>query len=250
MKWGNNNMQENAVILSNTEIAKDIWRMEIKTNLAKEARPGQFIEISVPGFYLRRPISICEIKDESLIIIYKVLGQGTEKMTELTSNDLLDIFGPLGNGFPIEDQDKVLLVGGGVGVPPLYETAKQYRLKGSKVDVVLGFNDEESIFYKEEFEQLGCNVEIATMDGSVGTKGTVLDAIQTKNIDTDFISACGPLMMLKALDATYTKGYISLEARMACGLGACMGCVVKDKEGNSLRVCKDGPVFEVGKVAL
>ena len=140
-------MQENAVILSNTEIAKDIWRMEIKTNLAKEARPGQFIEISVPGFYLRRPISICEIKNESLIIIYKVLGQGTEKMTELTSNDLLDIFGPLGNGFPIEDQDKVLLVGGGVGVPPLYETAKQYRLKGSKVDVVLGFNDEKSIFY-------------------------------------------------------------------------------------------------------
>lgn len=101
-------------------------------------------------------------------------------MTELTSNDLLDIFGPLGNGFPIEDQDKVLLVGGGVGVPPLYETAKQYRLKGSKVDVVLGFNDEESIFYKEEFEQLGCNVEIATMDGSVGTKGTVLDAIHAK----------------------------------------------------------------------
>lgn len=250
MKWGNNNMQENAVILSNTEIAKDIWRMEIKTNLAKKARPGQFIEISVPGFYLRRPISICEIKDESLIIIYKILGQGTEKMTELTSNDLLDIFGPLGNGFPIEDQDKVLLVGGGVGVPPLYETAKQYRLKGSKVDVVLGFNDEESIFYKEEFEQLGCNVEIATMDGSVSTKGTVLDAIQAKNIDTDFICACGPLMMLKALDATYTKGYISLEARMACGLGACMGCVVKDKEGNSLRVCKDGPVFEVGKVAL
>lgn len=173
-------MQENAVILSNTEIAKDIWRMEIKTNLAKKARPGQFIEISVPGFYLRRPISICEIKDESLIIIYKILGQGTEKMTELTSNDLLDIFGPLGNGFPIEDQDKVLLVGGGVGVPPLYETAKQYRLKGSKVDVVLGFNDEESIFYKEEFEQLGCNVEIATMDGSVGTKGTVLDAIHAK----------------------------------------------------------------------
>ena len=243
-------MQENSVILSNTEIAKDIWRMEIKTNLAKKSRPGQFIEISVPGFYLRRPISICEIKNESLIIIYKVLGQGTEKMTELTSNDLLDIFGPLGNGFPIEDQDKVLLVGGGVGVPPLYETAKQYRLKGSKVDVVLGFNDEESIFYKEEFEQLGCNVEIATMDGSVGTKCTVFDAIQANKIDTDFISACGPLMMLKALDATYTKGYISLEARMACGLGACMGCVVKDKEGNSLRVCKDGPVFEVGKVAL
>ncbi len=252
MKWGNNNMQENAIILSNIEIAKDIWRMEIKTTFAQKAKPGQFIEISVPGFYLRRPISICEIKEKEdiLVIIYKVLGQGTEKMTELSSGDSLDVFGPLGNGFPIEDIDKVLLVGGGVGVPPLYETAKQYRLKGTQVDVVLGFNDKDAIFYKEEFEQLGCNVEIATMDGSFGTKGTVIDAIKANNINTDFISACGPLMMLKALDATYSKGYISLEARMACGLGACMGCVVKDKDGNSLRVCKDGPVFEVGKVAL
>lgn len=252
MKWGNNNMQENAIILSNIEIAKDIWRMEIKTTFAQKAKPGQFIEISVPGFYLRRPISICEIKEKEdiLVIIYKVLGQGTEKMTELSSGDSLDVFGPLGNGFPIENIDKVLLVGGGVGVPPLYETAKQYRLKGTQVDVVLGFNDKDAIFYKEEFEQLGCNVEIATMDGSFGTKGTVLDAIKANNINTDFISACGPLMMLKALDATYSKGYISLEARMACGLGACMGCVVKDKDGNSLRVCKDGPVFEVGKVAL
>lgn len=245
-------MQENAIILSNIEIAKDIWRMEIKTTFAQKAKPGQFIEISVPGFYLRRPISICEIKEKEdiLVIIYKVLGQGTEKMTEMSSGDSLDVFGPLGNGFPIEDIDKVLLVGGGVGVPPLYETAKQYRLKGTQVDVVLGFNDKDAIFYKEEFEQLGCNVEIATMDGSFGTKGTVLDAIKANNINTDFISACGPLMMLKALDATYSKGYISLEARMACGLGACMGCVVKDKDGNSLRVCKDGPVFEVGKVAL
>lgn len=245
-------MQENAIILSNIEIAKDIWRMEIKTTFAQKAKPGQFIEISVPGFYLRRPISICEIKEKEdiLVIIYKVLGQGTEKMTELSSGDSLDVFGPLGNGFPIEDIDKVLLVGGGVGVPPLYETAKQYRLKGTQVDVVFGFNDKDAIFYKEEFEQLGCNVEIATMDGSFGTKGTVLDAIKANNINTDFISACGPLMMLKALDATYSKGYISLEARMACGLGACMGCVVKDKDGNSLRVCKDGPVFEVGKVAL
>lgn len=245
-------MQENAIILSNIEIAKDIWRMEIKTTFAQKAKPGQFIEISVPGFYLRRPISICEIKEKEdiLVIIYKVLGQGTEKMTELSSGDSLDVFGPLGNGFPIEDIDKVLLVGGGVGVPPLYETAKQYRLKGTQVDVVLGFNDKDAIFYKEEFEQLGCNVEIATMDGSFGTKGTVLDAIKANNINTDFISACGPLMMLKALDATYSKGYISLEARMACGLGACMGCVVKDKDGNSLRVCKDGPVFEVRKVAL
>ena len=243
-------MQENAVILSNIEIAKDIWRMEIKTGIAKAAKPGQFIEISVPGFYLRRPISISEIKPDSIIIIYKILGQGTNKMTELKAGEMLDIFGPLGNGFLIQEEKEVLLVGGGVGVPPLYELAKRYRNQNAHVDVVLGFNDEASIFYKEEFEVLGCRVEIATMDGSKGVKGTVLDAIKQANIKTDYLYACGPLMMLKALDQVYTKGYISLEARMACGLGACMGCVVKDKEGNSLRVCKDGPVFEVGKVAL
>lgn len=243
-------MQEDAIIVSNIEIAKDIWKMELKTGLAKLAKPGQFIEITVPGFYLRRPISICEIKEESLVIIYKILGEGTLKMTELQENEKLDIFGPLGHGFPIEEQDSVLLVGGGVGVPPLYETAKQYLKQKTKVDVVLGFNDQSQVFYKDEFEQLGCQVHIATMDGSAGTKGTVVDAIKENHIETDFISTCGPLPMLRALNETYTKGYVSLEARMACGLGACMGCVVKDKEGHSLRVCKDGPVFEVGKVAL
>lgn len=243
-------MQENAVILSNVEIAKDIWKMEIETGLVKNAKPGQFIEITVPGFYLRRPISISEIKENSLVIIYKVLGEGTDKMTTLKAGELLDIFGPLGHGFPIEDIDAVLLVGGGVGVPPLYETAKQYLKKGTKVDVVLGFNDKSQVFYETEFKELGCSVSIATMDGSYGTKGTALDAIKENEITTDFISSCGPLPMLRALDSAYSKGYISLEARMACGLGACMGCVVKDKDGNSLRVCKDGPVFEVGKVAL
>lgn len=249
MKWVNS-MQENAVILSNVEIAKDIWKMELETGLANKAKPGQFIEITVPGYFLRRPISISEIKENRLVIIYKVLGEGTLKMTSLTQGTLLDIFGPLGNGFPIEDINEVLLVGGGVGVPPLYETAKQYLAKNTKVDVVLGFNDKTQIFYEEEFKQLGCNVAIATMDGSYGTKGTVLDAIKTNGITTETISACGPLPMLRALDENYAKGYISLEARMACGIGACMGCVVKDKEGHSLRVCKDGPVFEVGKVAL
>lgn len=241
-------MIENAKIVSNIEIAKDIWKMELETNLAKEAKPGQFIEITVPGYFLRRPISINEIKENGLVIIYKVLGKGTEKMTTLEGT--LDIFGPLGNGFPIEDKEAVLLIGGGVGVPPLYETAKQYLSKGTKVDVVMGANDKDSLFFVEEFKELGCNVVIATMDGSEGTKGTVVDAIQANGITTDYILSCGPLPMLRALNNTYTKGYISLEARMACGMGACMGCVVKDTEGHSLRVCKDGPVFEIGKVAL
>ena len=241
-------MQEFAQILSNVEIAKDIWKMELKTGLAKVAKPGQFIEITVPGFYLRRPISISEIKEDSLVIIYKVLGHGTDKMTTLSCE--LDIFGPLGNGFPIEDKEEVILIGGGVGVPPLYETAKQYLAKGTKVHVVLGANDKSSVFYVDEFKALGCSTYVATMDGSLGTKGTALDAIKENDITCDFVLSCGPLPMLKAINDQYSKGYISLEARMACGLGACMGCVVKDVDGHSMRVCKDGPVFEIGKVAL
>ena len=240
-------IQENAKILSNTEMVKDIWKMEIKTQLVKEARPGQFIEIQVPPFFLRRPISIHEIKEDSLVIIYKVLGEGTLKMTGM--KDSIDIFGPMGNGFPLEDQD-VVLVGGGVGVPPLYETAKRYLENGHKVQVVLGFNTKDQIFLEEEFQALGCEVFIATMDGSYGTKGTAIDAIEAQGIQDPFVLACGPLPMLKALQTRYTKGYLSLEARMACGIGACMGCVVKDKEGHSLRVCKDGPVFSMQEVAL
>ena len=240
-------IQEKAIILSNTEMVKDIWKMEIKTKLARQARPGQFIEILVPPFFLRRPISIHEIKEDSLVIIYKVLGEGTLKMTKMKES--IDIFGPMGNGFPMEDQD-IVLVGGGVGVPPLYETAKQYLKNGHKVQVVLGFNTKDQIFLEEEFQSLGCEVFIATMDGSYGTKGTAIDAIEAQGIQDPFILACGPLPMLKALQTRYTKGYLSLEARMACGIGACMGCVVKDKEGHSLRVCKDGPVFSMQEVAL
>ena len=240
-------IQENAKILSNTEMVQDIWKMEIKTKLARQARPGQFIEILVPPFFLRRPISIHEIKEDSLVIIYKVLGEGTLKMTKMKES--IDIFGPMGNGFPVEDQD-IVLVGGGVGVPPLYETAKQYLKNGHKVQVVLGFNTKDQIFLEEEFQALGCEVFIATMDGSYGTKGTAIDAIEAQEIQDPFVLACGPLPMLKALQTRYTKGYLSLEARMACGIGACMGCVVKDKEGHSLRVCKDGPVFSMQEVAL
>ena len=156
-------MQEFAKILSNVEIAKDIWKMELKTDLAKTAKPGQFIEITVPGFYLRRPISISEIKEDILVIIYKVLGECTIKMTELEGK--LDIFGPLGNGFPIEDKEEVLLIGGGVGVPPLYETAKQYLSKDARVTVVLGANDAGSVFYVDEFKALVCDEYVATMDG-------------------------------------------------------------------------------------
>ena len=243
-------MIEDAKIVKNERIAKDIWRMELQTNICKEAKPGQFIEITVPGFFLRRPISICEIKEDGLVIIYKVLGEGTLKMTELKENEILNVFGPLGNGFPIEDKEAVLLVGGGVGLPPMYQVCKEYVNKGTKVDVVIGANDAESVFYVDEFKALCNHVYVATMDGSYGSKGTVMNAIADNNVTSTYLLSCGPLPMLKALNQVYEDGYISVEARMACGMGACMGCVVKDVEGHSLRVCKDGPVFKIGRVAL
>ncbi|MBP3851970.1 MAG: dihydroorotate dehydrogenase electron transfer subunit [Erysipelotrichaceae bacterium] len=243
-------MVENTKIIKQEQIGVDLYRMELQTSMTDEAKPGQFIQIQVPGMYLRRPISISEIKKDSLVIIYKVVGQGTKRLSEMEEGQTINVFGPLGNGFPIEQREHVVLVGGGVGVPPLYETAKQYRAQNTKVDVVLGFNDKEQIFYEEEFIKLGCSVSIATMDGSQGTKGTVINALKERNIDCDCILSCGPLPMLKALQNTYPNGYISLEARMACGIGACMGCVVKDQQGHAYRVCKDGPVFPFGKVVL
>lgn len=239
-------MIQDAKIVSNELLTNDIYRMELSCEF--QAVPGQFVQVQVPGYYLRRPISISEVTEHGLVIVYKVVGKGTEVLSTLEANSSVNLFGPLGTGFPIEKVDHVVLAGGGVGVPPLYETAKQYLAQNTKVDVVLGFNEKSQIFYEDEFKALGCSVSIATMDGSYGTKGTVIDAM--KDMDVNLIQACGPLPMLKAIQNTYSSGHISLEARMACGMGACMGCVVKDEQGKSLRVCKDGPVFEIGKVVL
>ncbi len=240
------NMQQIAKILSNEKIAKDVYKMEIQG--IKKAKPGQFIEIKIPGFFLRRPISICEIKKDSIVILYKVFGKGTEVLTKLDKK--IDILGPLGNGFEIEDHKEVLLIGGGVGVPPLFEVAKSYREKNLHVKVILGFNSKEDVFYKEEFEAIGCECFIATMDGSFGQKGTVIDVVDHHNLNDMFVYSCGPLPMLKAVDEKFTSGYISLESRMACGVGVCMGCVEKNKNGDALRVCVEGPVFKIGEVQL
>lgn len=243
-------MENNAVILSNVNIAKDIWKMEMESDIAPQAKPGQFVMINIEPFFLRRPISISNTNGNTLTIVYKIMGAGTDKLTGMKPGMQLNLVGPLGTGFPILNKDKVLLIGGGVGVPPLLKTAKAYREKGVHVDVVMGFNTKDDIFYADAFEQLGIEPAIATMDGSFGTKGTVLDAIKEKGIDTPFVLACGPLPMLKAVQNTYDQGYISLEARMGCGIGVCMGCVVEDKSGMLLRVCKNGPVFPIGKVVL
>lgn len=236
-------------VIENINIAKDVYKMNIKTSIASLCGPGQFVEIEVSNYFLRRPISICETTNDEIVIIYKVVGDGTKKMSTWTKDKEVSLFGPCGNGFPIEDKD-VTLIGGGVGVPPLYECAKRYKANNKNVDVILGFNSKDDIILEKEFKDLGCNVYIATMDGSYKDKGTALDSINKNNISINTILACGPLPMLKAINNNYKNGYISLESRMACGIGACMGCVVKNKDGNSLRVCHDGPVFKIGEIAL
>ncbi len=237
-----------ALVLRNQRIAKDTWEMILRTDIAREVQCGQFVQVQVPGFYLRRPISVHRVKDDTVSLIYKVVGDGTARMTETAEGETVSLFGPLGTGFPVLDRD-VTLIGGGAGVPPLVETAFRYTAAGHSVTAVLGFNDRESVFGIEELEALGCKVYCATMDGSFGTKGTVIDAVEENGIQVDTVLACGPLPMLRAVAERY-EGYISLEARMACGIGACMGCVVKTPDGGSLRVCRDGPVFRTGEVVL
>ncbi|MEG0314015.1 MAG: dihydroorotate dehydrogenase electron transfer subunit [Erysipelotrichaceae bacterium] len=244
---------EIGTIKTNELIAEDTYKMCISANMTSEMLPGQFVNIKVQGNMLRRPISISSIEDKQFIIIYKVVGEGTTTLSHMKVNDKIDLFGPLGSSYPIhEDVSSILIIGGGVGVPPLYEVAKQYRNINTNVDVVLGFNDSKAMFYEAEFKALGCNVVVATMDGSYGVKGTVIDAIKFNNIKTDFVYSCGPMPMLKAVENNYTKGYTSFEARMACGIGACMGCVCKDSKDKDIyyRICKEGPVFPIGKVGL
>lgn len=243
-------MENQAEILFNVRLSKDIWKMTLKSEIAPLAKPGQFVMIQIPPFFLRRPISISDTTDDTLTIVYKTMGQGTELMTSMKPGQSLNLIGPLGQGFPVLKKDEVLLLGGGVGVPPLLKTAKAYQAAGVKVHVVMGFNTSAEIFYQDAFEQIGIHPYVATMDGSYGTRGTVLDAIAEHNITTPFVLACGPLPMLRAVQNAYTEGYISLESRMGCGIGVCMGCVVADKSGMLLRVCKNGPVFPIGKVVL
>lgn len=240
----------NAIIRSNENIGKDVYRMVLETSIASEVACGQFVQVQVPGFYLRRPISVSEVLDENhLVLVYKTVGEGTAALSEMKENEVVNLFGPLGTGFPVENRD-VVLVGGGVGVPPLVETAKQYISNGNQVTAVLGFNTKADAILVERLKECGAKVVTASMDGSLGTKGTVMDAIKENGIEVPFVLACGPLPMLKAVASCYSCGYVSLESRMACGMGACMGCVVQDENGQAKRVCKDGPVFQIGKVVL
>ncbi len=230
-------------ITANEALTKDVWRMVLAGDTSAMTAPGQFVEIALPGFYLRRPISVCDYDASSITLIYKVVGQGTDAMTKLVPGDTLDLLTGLGNGFdPAKAGDTPVLVGGGVGVPPLYGLAKKLIEAGKKPFVILGFNKAEEIFYAEEFKALGADVAVTTVDGSVGVKGFVTNALPET---ISFVYTCGPLPMLKALyKATGdVSGEYSLEERMGCGFGACMGCSIMTKEG-AKRVCKDGPIFQ------
>lgn len=227
---------------SNEKIAKSVYKMVLSGDTSAIIRPGQFINIKVPDKYLRRPISVCDFGGDTVTVIYKVVGEGTKIMSEMEKGISLDVLTGLGNGFDAgKSGDRPLLIGGGVGVPPLYNLAKKLKDEGKTVTVILGFNTSDEVFLKEEFEKIA-TVYLTTADGSEGQKGFVTDAMD--GIDYDYIYTCGPQAMLRAVyDKAKTGGQFSFEERMGCGFGACMGCSCKTKYG-AKRICKDGPVLE------
>ncbi len=228
-------------IEGNKALTKDVYKMTLYGDCSDITAPGQFVNIKIDGLYLRRPISVCDMNWNELTLIYKVVGKGTLAMSKMVKGMKLQVLTGLGNGYDMADAgDKPLLIGGGVGVPPLYNLARLLIEKGVKPTVILGFNKKEEIFYKKEFEKLGCEVRVTTVDGSEGVKGFVTDAFPE---DYTYTYCCGPEPMLKAVYKTSkTSGQYSFEERMGCGFGACMGCSCKTITGYK-RICKDGPVL-------
>ena len=228
-------------ITENTALTATVYKMVLAGD-TDGITTGQFVNILLDGLYLRRPISVCDCADGTLTLVYKVVGKGTAQMAAMTAGQTLDVLTGLGNGYDIAKAgDHPLLLGGGVGVPPLYMLARQLRQQGKAVSVVLGFNTADEVFYEQEFKALGCDVTVTTADGSHGVKGFVTDALPA---DYSYFYTCGPEPMLKAVyRATTTSGQFSFEERMGCGFGACMGCSCKVITGYK-RICKDGPVLE------
>lgn len=229
-------------ISSNEKLTGNVYKMVLLGDTSDITECGQFINIKIDGLYLRRPVSVCDCDGKSVTVIYKVVGKGTEKMSEMSVGEKLDILTGLGNGYDLSlSGDKPLLLGGGVGVPPLYMLAKRLINQGKEVSVVLGFNTESEVFYEKEFKKLGCHITVTTVDGSYGIKGFVTDAYPGKYT---YFYACGPEPMLKSVyKTTVTEGQMSFEERMGCGFGACMGCSCKTITGYK-RICKDGPVMK------
>ena len=230
-------------ILTNEALTSNVYRMTLEGDTSAITAPGQFVNIRLTGKFLRRPISVCDWEDGKLTLVYKVVGHGTAQMAAMAPGESLDILTGLGNGYDLTlAGEHPVLVGGGVGVPPMFGLAKRLRAMGKEVQVILGFNTREEIFYEEAFQALGCTVHVTTVDGSYGTPGFVTNAL--KNLSYSHFCACGPEPMLKALyAASATSGQMSFEERMGCGFGACMGCSCKTLTG-SKRICKDGPVMK------
>ncbi len=234
-------------VLSNKALTSNVYEMVLSGDTSEITKSGQFINIKLDGLFLRRPISICDYDENSIKIIYKVVGKGTEVMSKMQGGESLDVLVGLGNGFEEAFAgDTPLLIGGGVGVPPMYNMAKRLIEMGKQVTVIIGFNKADEVFYESEFKNLGCKVIVTTVDGSYGTKGFVSDVIKDVNYSYHYV--CGPLPMLKAVySATEGEGDYSFEERMGCGFGACVGCTCKTKYGNK-RICKDGPVLFKGEI--
>jgi dihydroorotate dehydrogenase electron transfer subunit len=232
-------------VTENAWIAKNTWRMTLAGDTSGFTRPGQFVQFRVPGFYLRRPISVCDWDHQTLTLIYKTVGHGTEAMARMQAGDEADLLAGLGNGFTVKPCHPVV-IGGGVGVPPLYRLCRDLLTQGIQPAAVLGFNAKDEIFYTEEFEALGAKVTVTTVDGSSGIRGYVTQGLETLPASIDYTYACGPMPMLRAVydwcGGHRISGQFSLEERMACGFGACMGCTIQTANGPK-RVCADGPVF-------
>lgn len=243
-------------IKENKCIASDVYLMKLEGDVSAITAPGQFINIKLDGLYLRRPISVCDLDDSCVTIIYKLVGKGTEQMAKMSEGTVLDVLTGLGNGYNIElmeeeiakagnSNEPILLIGGGVGVPPMYLLARRLLAEGKRICVVLGFNSKKDVFFEEEFRALTDDVRIATADGSYGEKGFVTDILPEKYA---YFCTCGPTPMLKAVfAASKTDGQMSFEERMGCGFGACMGCSCETITGYK-RICKDGPVMRKGEL--
>ena len=233
-------------ILSNRRLADQVFEMKLEGDSRWIVNPGQFLNVAIDNAYLRRPISICDWDDRTMTLIYKVVGRGTRQMAAMAPGHKLDLLTGLGNGFSMEEAgEHSLVIGGGVGVPPLYGLCKRLVQQGKRVSAVLGFGKQEQVFYQKEFEELGCPVYLATEDGSMGTKGFVTDVMA--QLDYDYYFACGPMPMLRAVHAMGRRGQLSFEERMGCGFGACMGCSCETLVGTK-RICVDGPVMRSEEV--
>lgn len=229
-------------IKENIALTDSVYKMVLSGDTSGVTNCGQFVNIKLDGLFLRRPISVCDCEDGQLTLVYKVVGRGTEQMSRMNAGEILDVLVGLGNGYDTTvSGDAPLLIGGGVGVPPMYMLCKKLIAEGKNPTVILGFNRADEIFYENEFKALGARVIVSTVDGSYGVKGFVTDAI--KEIDYSYFYTCGPEPMLKAMyRATNTSGQFSFEERMGCGFGACMGCSCKTVTGYK-RICKEGPVL-------